>query len=527
MSRRFWDILGYNIIDLDFEEKNKENYIESDQIDYVKKVNSSLVPVSWNSMVVAEDLQVAEEAFMKHIETKGRFSYNVKIRYRHKEGHYINVWSRGNVVEWLANGKPWRMIGVQSDITKISNYDAVMAKYKFVSRMSHEIRTPLAVIISTLDGIDDEDTEVNINNAVDVLRKSSRQLLRISNNVLSLSQLENKKSIQLNWIGVNIIDEIKSVVSELKDSKKGGCKILISEDSDLPHTIYCDISKIRQIITNVLSNSIKFSPNMTPIFVNVECLEKNKNTAKVKICIKDQGIGIPIDKWKEVFNEFDQGSSTMIGSGLGLYISKCLTEIIGGKLEIVSSEPNNGTEMDLTFTAKRTLVKEDQNVERVTYLKHDYLISFKFHRILIVDDVTLMRSTLSNQIDRVAYCKDTLYASNGLEAVEIFDENEGAFDIIFMDVLMPVMNGFQACRRIKDLCAKNDWPNVPVVAVTASISENIHTECDEAGMDYVIFKPYTKNDLVNVIKKIIIQQEEDVESERSDRGTSLPCNLHI
>ncbi len=521
MSKRFWDILGYNVNELTFEESNKASYIQKDKVDYVKKTNSSLVPVSWNSMIFEEDKKVAEEAFIRHIESKGKYNYNVKIRYTHKDGHTINVSCRGNVVEWLDNGKPWRMIGTHTDITKIANYDMVMAKYKFVSRMSHEIRTPLAVIISILDGFD-FDNEDKMSDNINTLKKFSHQLLRISNNVLSLSQLENKQSIKLNITNINLTDEIKSIVKELKDSaniKK--IKISIMEDSDIPLALFCDIGKIRQILTNVLSNSIKFSPNNSRICIIVESTKKIDDECFIKILIEDHGKGIDKAKWLSIFNEFDQGNdeNQMEGAGLGLYIAKCLAEIIGGTLVVENSEIGVGTTMKFMFKANLRIDKK--RIENINYIRHhNYLVNYKFNKVLIVDDIEVMRQCLSVQMEKVAYCKDIIYATNGLEAYNIFVENDGEFDLIFMDCLMPIMDGFTCSKNMLEWLKKNNKDPVDIVAITASISENINTECRDAGMEHVIYKPYTSTDLVNVIKKLknIDDSEERTYRALTDEG---------
>jgi signal transduction histidine kinase len=505
MSKRFWDILGYNVNDLDFDESNKANYIEKDKIDYVKKTNSSLVPVSWQAMISEEDRNLAEQAFLNHVKSKGKDTYNVKIRYTHREGHQINIACRGNVVEWLDNGKPWRMIGTHTDITKIANYDMIMAKYRFVSRMSHEIRTPLAVIISTLDTFNDDiNDEVSSREKINILKNSSHQLLRISNNVLSLSQLENKQSIKLNITNINIVNEIKSIVIELREltSSKNN-KIIISEDNDIPSTLYCDISKIRQVITNLLSNAIKFTDKNQKTNISVELLEIDDEKAKISVEIKDRGIGIEKDKWKIIFNEFVQGDNDMVGAGLGLYIAKCLSEIINGELYVKTSEINKGTTMTFIFTALiNDVIVKQQNVN---FKKDNYLINYKFNKILIIDDIEVMRQCLSVQMDKVAYCKDIIYATNGLEAYNIFVENDGNFDLIFMDCLMPIMDGFTSSKKIHEWIKNNKKKSVPIIAVTASISENIQTECNDVGIEHIIFKPYTSTDIVNIIKKIIIE----------------------
>jgi CheY-like chemotaxis protein len=503
MSKRFWDILGYNVNELDFDESTKSKYLEKDKVDYVKKTNSSLVPVSWQSMIFEEDKKIAEEAFLKHIESKGKYNYNVKIRYLHKDGHIINISCRGNVVEWLDNGKPWRMIGTHTDITKIANYDMVMAKYKFVSRMSHEIRTPLAAIISILDTFN-FNLDLREDN-ISTLKKFSHQLLRISNNVLSLSQLENRQSIKLNLVGVSIIDEIKSIIKELKDSavvKK--IKIGVMEDSDIPTVLYCDIGKIRQILTNVVSNSIKFSKDNSKISISIDYFEvDDDDSCMIIILIEDHGKGIDKAKWETIFNEFDQGNddNQMEGAGLGLYIAKCLSEIIGGTLFVEKSEINKGTTMRFEF--KCNLHNDKVKLKNVNYIKqHNYLINYKFNKILVVDDIETMRLCLSVQLDKIAYCKDIVFATNGLEAYDIFVKNEGDFDIIFMDCLMPICDGFSASKKINQWLKDHNKPKIDIIAVTASISENINTECEEAGMDHCVFKPYTSNDIVNVIKKV-------------------------
>jgi signal transduction histidine kinase/CheY-like chemotaxis protein len=444
---------------------------------------------------------MAETEFLKHIQTRGKYAYNVKVRYVHRDGHLINVLTRANAVEWLDDGRPWRVIGSHSDISKELNYDAILTKYKFVSRMSHEIRTPLSVIISTVDTLD-MDLE-SLSDNVTILKKSSRQLLRISNNVLSLSQLENRQAIPITYIKVNLADEVRAIISDLRESCVAGMKLRIIEDADLPNPMYCDIGKVRQIVTNLLANAIKFSPQGGVIEVVIDCADVTDTDVHVTINVRDQGIGIPEDKWRSIFLEFSQGSNSVDGAGLGLYISKCLAEIINGRVRVVRSVIDKGTDIELTFRAKLSYDKSSSDMEKVTYTKSQYLCSAVFNRVLIVDDIELMRHVLSKQMERTAQCNDIIYATNGLEAVEIFTRNEGGFDIIFMDCLMPIMDGFTASVKINEWLEEHNKPPVPIVAVTASISENIQMECLDAGMHYVVYKPYSRSDIANVIKKIV------------------------
>lgn len=460
MSERFWSILGY-------EQKEMEER-----------------PSSWTGKIDPVDGKKALDLFREHTESKGAVPYHATVRYRHKDGRDVHIVCRGSVVEWLPDGSPWRIIGTHTDVTDIMFKDALESREKFVSRMSHEIRSPLCAVLNECDLLGEKYD-------LSVIKDSCTQILYIANDVLSLNKLKGD-NITLDLETCDPEEVImKAIKRHRMEFKKKGLR-LSSSTGDVPSEIKLDKSKFNQILDNVMSNALKYTNKGR---VSLDC-DYDYDDSFLVVTIEDTGVGIPDDEKESIFNEFFQGSSSMRGIGIGLHIVKKLCELMGGYIEVVDSEVGRGTTMRFGVRADVVVASaEDSN-----------LVMTKSLRVLVVDDIATNRKYLNRKLttleeDMGFTVSEVVEAIDGEDAVRVFNKSDDRFDIVLMDCLMPIMDGFEATREIHLICDRKKTPRVPVVAVTASIADDIYGKCKDAGMTCVVTKPFSLEDLRNSMEQ--------------------------
>ena len=215
------------------------------------------------------------------------------------------------------------------------------------------------------------------------------------------------------------------------------------------------------------------------------------------MCIRDStGIGIPDDIHDRVFEEFVQGNDTMQGTGIGLSLCKRISKLMNGDITIESSS-KKGTIM--LFTCELLIPKYEEEEE-----EQEMSSDKNMHNVLIVDDIKSNRSILRRRLHNIESMgikiTNIVEAKDGLQAVEKFKQHKGKFQLVLMDCLMPIMDGFESTVQIHNACDELGIDAVPVVAVTASVSPQMHSKCYETGMKYVVTKPFSEQDLIMSIK---------------------------
>lgn len=377
----------------------------------------------------------------------------------------------------------------QLKIANSKSEEASLLKSQFLSNVSHELRTPLYGVIGMADIIESEYVELKKNKYFNALKFSSNYLLSLINDVLNVYKIEDTK-FELIYDNVEIRKEV-SVIRESLDiiakSNKNELKIAISDA--VPQFIKTDLTRFSQILINLISNSLKFTKNGV-VSINLQLLEEDK-VQKIQIKIEDNGIGIPEEYLEKIFEKFVQVDVNLNeqykGTGLGLSIVKRLVDLFKGEISVVS-EIQKGTE----FTVKLPYVKADSKVILKQFNISDSKSNKTHLKILIVEDNKINQMVTKKLLDKSEHvCK---IAENGQEAINLVKKNN--FDLILMDIHMPILNGFEASKKIRELGI-----TTPIIALTASDKNEIINEMAINGISDVLVKPFEIKDLQIIIEK--------------------------
>jgi signal transduction histidine kinase/CheY-like chemotaxis protein len=388
---------------------------------------------------------------------------------------------------------------------------ASQAKGDFLANMSHEIRTPMNAIIGmTSIGRDSADAEKK-EYCLKKIEEASTHLLGVINDILDMSKIEASK-FELSFQDFNfekLIQKMVNVISFKVEEKKQRFSVTI--DKTIPKYLYGDDQRLGQVMANLLSNAVKFTPEGGSIELEAKQESGENRQRLLRISVKDSGIGISPEQQTRLFSSFEQADSSTSrkygGTGLGLAISKRIVNMMGGKIW-VESKPGSGS--NFIFTAELedgAAPGQDIQKELTAGNTKD---SFKGHTILLAEDVDINREIVITLLEPTGIAIDC--AVDGKEALDLYAANPQKYGVIFMDVQMPEMDGFEATRRIRAKEAElprkessgsgeNGIPqgHVPIIAMTANVFREDVEKCLAAGMDDHVGKPL---DLPEVLAKL-------------------------
>jgi signal transduction histidine kinase len=390
---------------------------------------------------------------------------------------------------------------------------ASKAKSNFLSNMSHEMRTPMNAIIGmTQIGKTAPDIEKK-DYAFDKIGGASNHLLGVINDVLDMSKIEAGK-FELSFTEFEfekMIQKAINVTGFRIEEKHQNFTVYL--DADIPKVIIGDDQRLTQVVANLLTNAVKFTPEYGSIWLQAHFVREENGLCDIRIEVKDTGIGISAEQQSRLFSSFEQAESSTSrkfgGTGLGLAICKRIIELMDGDIWI-ESEMGNGATFAFNVQVSRgtEIVCEGDSGEGG--LSTEELQIFKGCRLLLAEDVEINREIVIALLEFTEIEIDC--AVNGAEAVKKFSESPERYQLIFMDMQMPQMDGLEATRKIREFEAQQQeegnyvYPHgVPIIAMTANVFKEDVDKCLDAGMNAHIGKPLDLNEVIGVLKYYLMQ----------------------
>ncbi len=383
---------------------------------------------------------------------------------------------------------------------KIKSNQSEKFKEQFLANVSHEIRTPMNAIVGITNILLKNKHLEEQEKYLGAMNHSAKNLLVLLNDILDLSKLEAGKMKVLNK-PFNLRDIIKSINNAVKSKAiEKGLELIISIDKNAPSTLIGDPKMLHQILTNLVLNGIAFTREGS---VELECSLSNIKNGKgvISYVVKDTGIGIVYEKQEKILETFvkvyDKAKLNYGGSGLELAIIKQMVELQGGNIRL-ESKPSVGTTFFLEIPYTLTI----EDIPEETADNTDTIIDLTGISILLVDDNEFNIMVAKEELESSIKDVNIELAGDGSIAVEKMKENK--FDIILMDVQMPVMNGYEATKAIRKF--NNSKSNIPIIAMTANNMQQEIDNCLNVGMDEYIPKPFDTNELLGKISKLMVEK---------------------
>lgn len=470
----------------------------------------------WRASVHPDDLEKAEGALNDAIANRETYSHLFRIV--HSSGEIRWIKGHGIIVE--DDSGAVRMVGTNQDVTSevldknklLSTNEALIeanqkanlaseAKSQFLATMSHELRTPLNAVLGLAEVLSDDQLNPEQREEVETIISSGETLLSIINDILDFSQLDaHKFKIELNSFPLR--DPFRDVFKLLKyTAEKKEIRLELNIDEECPEYVVSDISRIKQVLFNLVGNAIKFTEDgYVRIDVSGECEGEN---LLLEFSVEDSGVGISVENHDSIFQPFTQADNSISrkfgGTGLGLAISSMIVERLGGVIDYESA----------LGEGSRFFVKLPVRIEKAANaaLRHDSPLPllpeiYTQGKILVVEDVKTNIKVVRGMLKSTRY--EVSSAFNGKEALELLEDE--SFDVILMDCEMPVMNGFETTREIRRREASSG-EKVPIVAMTAHALYSIHESMRESGMDDYILKPLSKHELIRKLHYWCLHKE--------------------
>jgi len=450
---------------------------------------------AWEKAIHPDSKEQAEKDFYDAINGKGNFESTFKIITLSGESRYVGARA---IIDRDSDGKATFVTGVNWDRTKEQQIVeelklAERTKSEFLANMSHEIRTPMNGILGMLELLRDTRLDNDQTDMLDTILTSSETLLGLLSDILDISKIDADKLIISN--NTFSLSHLSQSVCKLMSSraKENGTKLFVNTEAQDLGWYEGDELRIRQILTNFISNAVKFTKN-GEVKVGYKIINSEDKKDQIEFFVKDNGIGISESNQLKLFDAFVQADSSITrefgGSGLGLTICSKLAKMMKGELRIESKEGEGSTfyfRLKLKQSAKVTKVIEID--KKQSKPKNDLL------NILLVEDNKTNQKVFEMMLKKLGYkCS---IAENGQEALDLL-KSKGAdfYSILFMDIQMPVMDGISATKEIRKIYPHSD---LHIIALTANAFSNDKEDCLKAGMNDYIAKPLKKKDLADAL----------------------------
>ena len=383
---------------------------------------------------------------------------------------------------------------------------ANLAKSQFLANMSHEIRTPMNAILGFTELLDEQVTEPRLKSFIKTIRSAGNTLLLLINDILDLSKIEAGKLI-LNKTATDphqLFDEIANMF--ILQIRNKDLALHLDIDPQLPHGLLLDATRLRQVLFNLISNAVKFTETgHVRIHVHADNVDDHLSKLDLHIRVEDTGIGIPEAEIEHIFEIFAQQSGQDVrkygGTGLGLSITRRLIEMMGGQIHLQSNSGEGSVfSIDLPGIDIAAMASDKLRQQALTF--DASRIRFEPAHMLIVDDVEHNRELIRQHF--INSNIQTSEAENGQQAVEFVENN--SVDLVLMDIRMPVMDGYEAAQKIKGFN-----PDLPVVALTASVMKDAYEQDKLEHFDAYLRKPVLRNELFHALSVFLDYQTMEVE----------------
>lgn len=521
----------YNYVENSYEfvSPNSEFVLGKSPIEFYH--NSNLM----SSIIIDEDKNIhkqTEDEILKHGFSEAEF----RIRIDDKTKWFRE---RRQALYNQADGKLYRVSGVITDVTNIKKIESQLAaakyleeinktKAQFLANITHEIRTPLNGIVGIAELLKFTNLSKEQREYLDVIFSSSKQLMNIVNEILDFSKSESGK-LSLNANRCNLYDLLGEVIQMIKlpiEEKK--IEFSFNLDKDAPEFALLDELKLKQVLINLLSNAYKFTSSGKITFTT-QVIAKSSDWITLRFSIEDTGIGIKPENLQTIFEAFVQEDSSSTknfgGTGLGLTISANLLKLMNSKIQ-VESTPNKGSifYFDLTVQITDSPSQEKETVIIKNTTPQYLSISPATFNVLIVDDNPVNFFLLNSIIHSLLPNTEIVHAANGQIAVEKFKTSEPK--IIFMDLQMPVLNGFEASKEIRKLDKDH---NSIIIGTSAGNNITIKDDCLGAGMNDFLPKPIVKKDIESIFRTWLSEYTLNSQEPSLDQTSnkSQEENIHI
>ena len=381
--------------------------------------------------------------------------------------------------------------------------DAGNAKTRFLSNLSHEIRTPMNAIVGMAQIAERSNDAGEMKRCIDQIHVSSRHLLGLLNDVLDISKIEEGKFVLSN-VSFSLKDTVKSLLAGIRQTAVDkNHELVINYNLQSSDSLVGDSLRLSQVLINLLSNAIKFTADHGRIQLDIDELSRDGEKALIRFSVTDTGIGIPESFIEKLFTPFEQSDGSISrrygGTGLGLAISQRIVELMGGRIQVESQETKGSR---FSFTIWLTVDKDADSKNKPAAADHgNEKFDFSGYRILVVDDVEVNREIIR------AFLKNTGIklenAVNGQEAVDMVAASPaGYYDLVLMDVQMPVMDGCTATEKIRAL-DRPDANTLVILALTANAFKEDIQQTVAAGMNGHIAKPVEYMSTLRTIQKAL------------------------